>query len=118
MPCAAACADGFDCRVAILTSRRLRAATAAGVLAAALAGSAIAYADGTLDPGFNGGAPRIGTNAQGLAWSTQSLRVPAVVQADGRIVVAGQRNSAMTLARFNADGTLDTTYGSNGFATA
>ncbi len=84
----------------------------------ALAGAAIALADGTLDPGFNGGAPRIGTNAQGLAWSTQSLRIPAVVQADGRIVVGGQSGGAMTLARFNADGTLDTTYGVNGFVSA
>jgi uncharacterized delta-60 repeat protein len=104
--------------VEILTRKRLRAATAAGVLAAALAGGAIAYADGQLDPGFNGGAPRIGSNAQGLAWSTQSVRIPAVVQADGRTVVAGQRGGAMTLARFNADGTLDTTYGSGGFVSA
>ena len=66
---------------------------------------------GQLDASFNGGAPRIGTNAQGLAWSTQSVRVSAVVQADGRIVVAGQRAGAATLARFNANGTLDTTYG-------
>ncbi len=80
--------------------------------------AAIAYADGQLDPAFNGGAPRVGTNAQGLAWSTQSLRVPAVVQADGRIVVAGQRDGAMTLARFNANGTLDTTYGTSGFVSA
>ena len=69
-------------------------------------------------PAFNGGAPRVGTNAQGLAWSTQSLRVPAVVQADGRIVVAGQRAGAATLARFNANGTLDTTYGTGGFVSA
>ena len=40
---------------------------------------------------------------------------PAVVQADGRIVVAGQRAGAVTLARFNANGTLDTTYGTGGF---
>jgi uncharacterized delta-60 repeat protein len=104
--------------VAILSRQRLRAATAAGVLAAALAGGAIAYADGQLDATFNGGAPRIGTNAQGLAWSTQSVRVPAVVQADGRIVVAGQRAGAATLARFNTDGTLDTSYGTGGFVTA
>ena len=104
--------------MAILSRQRLRAATAAGVLAAALAGGAIAYADGQLDATFNGGAPRVGTNAQGLAWSTQSVRVPAVVQADGRIVVAGQRAGAATLARFNADGTLDTTYGTGGFVTA
>jgi uncharacterized delta-60 repeat protein len=104
--------------VAIFTRQRLRAATAAGVLAAALAGGAIAYADGTLDPGFNGGAVRVGTNAQGLAWSTGSVRIPAVVQADGRVVVGGASGGAMTLARFNADGTLDTTYGTNGFVSA
>jgi uncharacterized delta-60 repeat protein len=104
--------------VAYLTRQRLRAATAAGVLAAALAGGAIAFADGQLDANFNGGAPLIGTNAQGLAWSTQSVRVPAVVQADGRIVVAGQRSGAATLARFNVNGTLDTSYGTGGFVTA
>ena len=104
--------------MATLTRQRLRAATAAGVLVAALAGGAIAYADGQLDATFNGGAPRIGTNAQGLAWSTQSLRVSAVVQADGRIVVAGQRAGAATLARFNANGTLDTSYGTGGFVSA
>ena len=117
-PCAAGAAGRFHGRVAILTTRRLRAATGAIVLTAALAGGAIAAADGALDPGFNGGAPRIGTAAEGLAWSTQSLRIPAVVQADGRIVVGGQSGGAMTLARFNADGTLDTTYGTGGFVTA
>jgi uncharacterized delta-60 repeat protein len=104
--------------VEILTPRRLRAATAVVVLAAALTGGAVAYADGQLDPGFNGGAPRIGTNAEGLAWSTQSVRIPAVVQADGRIVVGGARGGSMVLARFNGDGSLDTTYGTGGFVTA
>ena len=117
-PCAARAAGRFHGRVALITKRRLRAATGAIVLTAALAGGAIAAADGALDPGFNGGAPRIGTAAAGLAWSTQSLRIPAVVQADGRIVVGGQSGGAMTLARFNADGTLDTTYGTGGFVTA
>ena len=40
------------------------------------------------------------------------------MQADGRIVVGGQSGGAMTLARFNANGTLDTTYGVSGFVTA
>jgi uncharacterized delta-60 repeat protein len=117
-PCAGTPAGRFHGGVTILTRKRLRAATAAGVLAATLVGGALAYADGQLDPGFNGGAPLIGSNAEGLAWSTQSVRIPAVVQADGRIVVGGARGGAMTLARFNADGTLDTTYGTGGFVTA
>ena len=104
--------------MAIFTSRRLRAATAFGVLAATLALTAVASADGTLDPAFNGGVVRVGTNAQGLAWGTASVRVPAVVQADGRVVVGGVRANFMTLARFNANGTLDTTYGTGGFVTA
>ena len=88
------------------------------MLAATLAGSALAHADGTLDPAFNGGAVRVGTNAQGLAWATGSVRIPAVTQADGRIVVGGASGGAMILARFNANGTLDTTYGTNGFVSA
>ena len=104
--------------MAIFSRQRLRAATAAGVLAATLAGSALAHADGTLDPAFNGGAVRVGTNAQGLAWATGSVRIPAVTQADGRIVVGGASAGSMILARFNVDGTLDTTYGTNGFVRA
>ena len=88
------------------------------MLAATLTGSALAHADGTLDPAFNGGAVRVGTNAQGLAWATGSVRIPAVAQADGRIVVGGASGGAMILARFNANGTLDTTYGTNGFVSA
>jgi uncharacterized delta-60 repeat protein len=109
---------GFHGGMAIPSRRRLRAAAVAGVLAAALTGGTAALADGQLDTTFNGGTPRVGTNAQGLAWSTQSVRIPAVVQADGRIVVAGQRAGAATLARFNTDGTLDTSYGTGGFVTA
>ncbi len=88
------------------------------MLAATLTGSALAHADGTLDPAFNGGAVRVGTNAQGLAWATGSVRIPAVTQADGRIVVGGASGGAMILARFNANGTIDTTYGTNGFVSA
>jgi uncharacterized delta-60 repeat protein len=117
-PCAPNRIARFHGAVTILTRQRLRAATAAGVLAAALAGGVLAHADGQLDPTFNGGVPRVGTNAEGLAWSTQSVRVPAIVQADGRIVVAGQRAGAATLARFNADGSLDTSYGTGGFVSA
>src|SRR6478752_6312833 len=49
LPCARLRADGFHGGVAYLTRQRLRAAIAAGVLVAVLAGGAIAYADGQLD---------------------------------------------------------------------
>ena len=104
--------------MATLTCKRLRAATAVGVLAATLAGSAIAYADGTLDPGFNGGAVRVGNERAGPRVVDRERAHPAVVQADGRIVVGGASGGAMILARFNADGTLDTTYGTGGFVSA
>ena len=42
---------------------------------------------------------------------------PPSTQADGRVVVGGARAGAMVLARFNVNGTLDTTYGTNGFVT-
>jgi len=45
----------------------------------------------------------------------------AAIQADGRIVLSGEGvsqagSSAFTLARFDADGALDTTFGTDGFA--
>jgi hypothetical protein len=47
MPCARGAAPGFDCAVALLTRKRLRAATALAVLTGVLATAAIAAADGT-----------------------------------------------------------------------
>jgi len=72
-------------------------------------------ADGSLDAAFgNGGTvmTAIGTDQDGI----NSL----AVQADGKIVVAGYSNygspgePAMALARYNADGSLDPTFGSSG----
>lgn len=73
-------------------------------------------AAGDPDPAF--GAARVvdlsGTDEEGLA---------VAVQPDGKIVVAGQTNLAAKaasdffVARLNADGTLDTTFGTGGVAT-
>ncbi|HEV2292459.1 MAG TPA: RHS repeat-associated core domain-containing protein [Tepidisphaeraceae bacterium] len=38
----------------------------------------------------------------------------AIVQTNGKIVVAGSTGGDVALARFNTDGTLDTTFGTNG----
>lgn len=70
-------------------------------------------ADGSLDPSFGTGgkasAPLVGAVGLGTA---------AVLQADGRIVVLGATGAAanpnVALARFNADGTLDGTFGTGG----
>ncbi|MFZ4524190.1 MAG: Ig-like domain-containing protein [Chlorobium sp.] len=65
--------------------------------------------DGTLDPTFfdNGKViANIGSdllNGSGVSGST--------LQADGKILVSGQSNGDFGVVRFNADGTLDTTFG-------
>ena len=72
-------------------------------------------ADGTLDNGFgNGGkvVTAIGSDTD-KAWAV-------AIQADGKIVVAGESNSGNTsgvdfaLARYNANGTLDNGFGTGG----
>lgn len=64
--------------------------------------------DGTLDNTF-------GTN--GLVWthinSTTSGSV-AALQSDGKIIVAGTTNYDFAMARYNSNGTLDNTFGTNG----
>ncbi|MCP4165513.1 MAG: hypothetical protein GY759_06420, partial [Chloroflexi bacterium] len=40
-----------------------------------------------------------------------------IVQSDGKIVVAGKSDNDVALARYNADGSLDTTFGSGGILT-
>jgi uncharacterized delta-60 repeat protein len=81
-------------------------------------GSAFAMArynaDGTLDTNFGGGGVVI-TLLGGSFLDTNGI----AIQSDGKIVVAGSTsnvfgNSAAFLARYNTDGSLDTTFGSNG----
>jgi uncharacterized delta-60 repeat protein len=70
-------------------------------------------ADGSLDPSFGAGG-KVTTDLGGLNQSTQS----AMVQADGKLVVAGvyapQGASQFFLARYQPNGTLDPTFGANG----
>ena len=40
-----------------------------------------------------------------------------IVQADGKIVAGGSRGGLMTLVRYNVNGSIDTSFGSGGFAT-
>jgi uncharacterized delta-60 repeat protein len=63
-----------------------------------------------IDPGFGGGAPV----------NTPFVAEAVATQPDGRIVVAGRQgnprdgSAQAVLQRFNADGTLDTTFGQGG----
>lgn len=76
-----------------------------------------ALADGQLDPAFNGTGLHVGTAAEGTVFANTDNRIPMIVQADGRIVIGGARGGFMTLARYNVNGALDTTFGVGGFAT-
>jgi uncharacterized delta-60 repeat protein len=73
--------------------------------------------DGSLDPTFGSGGKVTTDFAGGL-----DLANAVAIQADGKIVAAGLTQSATTggdfaLARYNSDGTLDTTFGIGGKVT-
>ena len=96
---------------------------AAVVAALTLAGSTAAQAanvEGQLDPHFgNGGkAFHVFIDHSGTTPSILSSVARAVaVQSDGKIVVAGDvtlGNGGIALARFNVDGSLDSTFGTQG----
>ena len=68
--------------------------------------------NGSLDPAFNGGGKQV-TNFGGEDYGNG-----IALQADGKIVVAGSKNtstlSSFALARYNVDGSLDTTFNFSG----
>jgi uncharacterized delta-60 repeat protein len=66
-------------------------------------------ANGSLDTSFGNGGLVVTTFKQG---STGASGV--VVEADGRLVVAGDNGSGFELARYNANGSLDTSFGTGG----
>ena len=71
-------------------------------------------ADGTLDTGFGtGGMVFTAFNDPSGNASAEAV----VVQDDDRIVVGGSSDGGFTLARYNADGALDTTFDGDGTVT-
>jgi uncharacterized delta-60 repeat protein len=67
--------------------------------------------DGSLDTTFGNGGKVVNDFGQGL----ESYAIDVVIQPDGRIVIAGESAYAFLVARYNSDGTLDTTFGNGGF---
>jgi uncharacterized delta-60 repeat protein len=63
--------------------------------------------DGSLDPTFGNGGVVINDFGQGL----ESYAIALMLQPDGRIVIGGESSYAFLVARYNANGTLDTTFG-------
>ncbi len=67
--------------------------------------------NGTLDNTFGAGG-KVTTAIGSEDWSEA-----VAIQADGKIVAAGQSNDNFALARYNSDGSLDNTFGSGGTVT-
>jgi len=81
--------------------------------------------NGDLDPSFNPGGPMPGVVTRDLG-GVLDLGLAMAMQSDGKVLVGGQQFTSLTpaqvsvmvLARFNADGTLDTAFGGgDGFVT-
>lgn len=84
-----------------------------GVLIAAPAPSPAAAVPGDIDATFNGGSP------QTADLGGQDSAYAVTVQPDGKVVLAGTSNAGggkynFAVTRFNADGSLDTDFGSGG----
>lgn len=88
-----------------------------------LAVPAAALADGAIDTSFNGSGYHFaspngqdGISLDPVVDRVPTVRVATVVQSDGKIVIGGRSaNDFMTLVRYNADGSLDTSFGTGGF---
>lgn len=74
--------------------------------------------DGTLDASFGAG----GTAIIDLTPNATEIAFDAVMLSDGKIIIVGQKNDTVGFAdflaaRFNTDGSVDTTFGTNGLTT-
>jgi uncharacterized delta-60 repeat protein len=80
--------------------------------------------NGTLDTSFGGGKGYVQFDIDGTATQTVESGRDVVIQGDGKIVAAGYEYAgdgsvampaSVLVARFNPDGTLDSTFGGGGF---
>ncbi|MCW2973815.1 MAG: hypothetical protein JWN72_2088 [Thermoleophilia bacterium] len=67
---------------------------------------------GALDSGFSGD----GTTTTAISGSTD-IAYAVTTQPDGKVIAAGHANGSMSLARYNVDGSLDTTFDGDGKVT-
>lgn len=72
-------------------------------------------ADGSLDTTFNSGGTLPGTITTAIGSTAHAHSV--AIQADGKIVVAGDSDTSCALARYTTAGVLDTTFGTSGIVT-
>ncbi|MGI8820668.1 MAG: delta-60 repeat domain-containing protein, partial [Chthoniobacterales bacterium] len=70
--------------------------------------------DGSLDATFGNGGTVENDFGQGL----ESYAIALMIQPDGKLVIAGGSSYEFLVARYNSNGTLDTTFGGSGFRLA
>ena len=70
-------------------------------------------ADGSLDTTFNG-TGKVITAASAFSGASEIMSQTSARQSDGKIVVAGYANGAFAMTRYQADGSLDTSFGGTG----
>jgi uncharacterized delta-60 repeat protein len=68
--------------------------------------------DGSLDATFGNGGIVVNDFGQGL----ESYALEVIIQPDGKIIIAGESSYEFLVARYNSNGTLDTTFSGEGFA--
>ena len=69
--------------------------------------------DESLDTGFGTG----GKTTTNVSLDSPDAAYETALQSDGKIVVAGRSHRVYTVARYNSDGSLDATFGTDGKAT-
>jgi uncharacterized delta-60 repeat protein len=67
--------------------------------------------DGSLDATFGNGGKVENDFGQGL----ESYAIQLMIQPDGKLIIAGEGSYYFLVARYNINGTLDTTFAGNGF---
>jgi len=101
--------EGIEGRACKLSSRVVLQAALA--CAALVASPALVMAQaGRLDPTFGTGGKVFTKNATNFGQAVNAV----ALQTDGKIVVAGSLNNNFGLVRYNANGSLDSTFGSGG----
>ena len=103
---------GFGFRLMPRFRRIRRLAPLIAIVLVALMVATVLAAAGDLDTTFGTGG--IVTTDLG---SSDDEAADVVIQADGKIVAAGHSGGKFALARYNSDGSLDTTFGTGGLVT-
>ena len=99
--------------IAILDDGKILIAGTAGVLDDATFAMARFNADGSLDTGFSGDG-KLTTDIGATGYDYASA---LAVQANGKILLAGQSDHQLALARYNIDGSLDADFSGDGIVT-